>query len=233
MASLGMLVPTRGRPENAIRLTEAFNGTATLLTSRLIFVVDYDDPRKQDYLDLVPLGAEVHLAPEYMPKVRGMGPVLNYAAGKQWDNFSHLGFMGDDHIPRTTGWDEILCRELEGKPGVAYGNDLHQRGNLPTAAVISSFIVRTLGYMSAPNLEHLYIDNFWLELGKATHLAYRDDIIIEHLHPDAGKAQRDEGYAMSTSYEQANADAGRFQEFMTRSWPNDLARLTAILEGAR
>jgi hypothetical protein len=228
VTSLGILVPTRNRVNNAVRLAEAVKTTVSLQSTKLIFIVDHNDPEKPDYLESVPSWAEVHVAGVRVPN--RMGPVLNYAARIQAGRFSHLGFMGDDHVPRTAGWDEILCSALEDSPGVAYGNDLHQGGNLPTAAVISSRIVRALGYMAAPPLEHLYIDDFWKQLGYATSLVYRPDVIIEHMHPDAGKALRDEGYGSYAGGAQMAADGTRFTEFTRDRWPGDLVRLRKALE---
>jgi hypothetical protein len=60
---------------------------------------------------------------------------------------------------------------------------------------MSSSIVQALGYFCPPGLIHMYLDNFWAELGRGANcLAYRGDVIIEHMHPLAGKAEVDAGY---------------------------------------
>jgi hypothetical protein len=56
--------------------------------------------------------------------------------------------------------------------------------------------------MAPPTLTHLYVDNAWLDLGRALEsITYLPDTVIEHLHPHAGKAEPDEGY------ERVNGDA--------------------------
>jgi hypothetical protein len=109
----------------------------------------------------------------------------------------YIGFMGDDHLPRTASWDGTICEALDelGSAGIVYGNDLFQGPNLPTAVFMHAEIVRTLGYMAPPCLRHMFLDNFWLELGRsAGTIRYLPDVIIEHMHPEAGKAPEDDNY---------------------------------------
>jgi hypothetical protein len=49
--------------------------------------------------------------------------------------------------------------------------------------------------MTFPGCIHLFFDNFVKQLGIDLNcLKYLPDVIIEHLHPVAGKAEMDEGY---------------------------------------
>jgi hypothetical protein len=57
-------------------------------------------------------------------------------------------------------------------------------------------IVLELNGITFPGCKHLYFDNFVKQLGiDLGCLIYLPDVIIEHLHPAAGKAEMDEGYA--------------------------------------
>lgn len=112
---------------------------------------------------------------------------------------SIVGFMGDDHIPRTEGWDTKIIEKFEsfswGQPGIVYGDDKFQGQNLATAVFMSRSIIQTLGYMCPPDLKHLFVDNFWMDLGKGIeNLHYLPDVVIEHLHPLAGKGEWDVTY---------------------------------------
>jgi hypothetical protein len=134
--------------------------------------------------------------------------------------------MGDDHLPRSPGWDEQLVDALGGRPGVAYGNDLVKGETIPTAAVISADIVMALGYLVPPRLEHLYFDDFWKALGQAVgNLAYLPGVTIEHLHPIAGTADWDDGYRRANDPGQFARDKAAYDEFLNEQWPGDLARL--------
>lgn len=196
-APLLVIVPTRGRPQNAARLARAFEETESL-NAELVFVADHDDPELPAY----------HMA---CPRLliyrgetgRGMVASLNWAAWLYADIYDYLGFMGDDHLPRTRGWDAHVVGALDAlEPRVVYGNDLLQGEALPTAVFLPSRMVRALGYMAPPALRHLYADNFWLELGQALQgLRYLPDVVIEHVHPAAGKMPMDERYALVNSSE--------------------------------
>lgn len=235
MTSLAVVVPTKGRPLNAARLIEAVNHTAGGYFQDLVLAVDHDDPQLPVYRQAIPPEvasanwdwvrvAEVKVTPQRM------GPVLNHVAVDLARDYSHIAFMGDDHLPRSDGWDEELVDALGGKPGVAYGNDLVQGENLPTAVVISSDIIRALGYFCPPEQMHLYLDDYWKMLGQSVgNLQYREDVVIEHLHPTAGKAAWDEGYASANSADQYNADHTAYTRFMMTRWSADLARLKEAL----
>lgn len=210
--SLTVIVPSKGRPLNAARLIEAVDQTAGDELQDLVIAIDRDEPLEAEYRAAVPRdGDTTAWAWVRVRKLRAepqrMGPVLNVAASTWVECSDYVGFMGDDHLPRTPGWDLELVTALNGRPGVAYGNDLHQGERLPTACVISSDIVRALGYMCPPAQMHLYLDDFWRRLGLLVgNLAYASDVVIEHLHPNAGKARWDEGYAATNNADQYNAD---------------------------
>ena len=236
---LALLVPSRGRPRQAAKLAHQIRDTSTPGFTVPYFLLDHDDPALDGYLD------EFHQItwPDLMIMItqpggpRRMGPVLNRAARLLAGGHTWLGFMGDDHWPRTPGWDRALCGALDGRPGLAYGNDLFQSQRLPTACVLTADIVRVLGYMSPPPLEHLWIDDFWLTLGRALdNLAYLPNVLIEHRHPAAGKADMDASYeASGCSPAQMEADKIRWDAWRASDWeatadsPGDRARLLAAL----
>jgi hypothetical protein len=61
---------------------------------------------------------------------------------------------------------------------------------------MSRDLVVELQGMTFPGCVHLFFDNFVKQLGlDLNYLKYLPDVIIEHLHPVAGKAEMDEGYA--------------------------------------
>jgi len=184
MSRLLMIVPSRKRPKACAEVLEEFKKNST--DSDILFGLDEDD--KSEYAPEVLERAEIN------PRLR-MGGTLNLLANKYASKYEYLGFMGDDHRPRTEGWDVKLCEAIGNKPGVAYGNDLLQGANLPTAVVLSSKIVQRIGYMVPPTLVHMYMDNFWRDFGQSLgNLTYLDDVILEHLHYLAGKAINDLQY---------------------------------------
>jgi hypothetical protein len=143
----------------------------------------------------------------------------------------YLASLGDDHRVRTPGWDLKLIEAVEQMdgPGFAYGNDLLQGKNMPTAWVVSAEIVRMLGWMMLPGCEHMYVDNAVLTLGSAANrIAYRPDVVIEHLHPLAGKAEWDASYRESNADERYTADRAAFETWRRNRAGFDAARVAAI-----
>jgi hypothetical protein len=224
--TLTVIVPTKGRPANAARLALAFCETCLEPGTRLVLALDPDEKRRDEYFELVPSYPWLTIV-SVKAEPQRMAPVLNALAVStaRQDCVTHVGFMGDDHLPRTGGWDKALIDSLSGQPGVAFGNDLIQGEKLPTACIISADIIRSLGYMCPPDQVHLYLDDFWKALGCNTHLVYRNDVVVEHLHPTVGHAQWDDSYRQNNDPAQYNLDHAAYSRFLVTRWPSDLAKL--------
>lgn len=189
--SLVVLMPSRGRPDKAREAIEAFRSNRADPEAKIYAVVDHGT--EHGYANFTIEADEGHSG-------QGMGPALNYAARvvvDHWPDVTIIGFIGDDHRTRTHGFDALIesANEAIGG-GLIYGNDMIRGEELPTAVFIDARIVRALGWMALPGAKHLYLDDTWRELGKRMHrLKYLPDVVIEHMHPIAQKADWDEGYA--------------------------------------
>lgn len=225
------LVPTRNRVENALELLDVFySDITTESSSGLLFVVGYEDPRFHEYQTMIP---ENHLLT--FPD-RGLVKALNYAALKYTQEYEAIGFMGDDHRPRTTGWDSEYLRALDSLgAGFVYGNDLlDHKGNsgerIPTQVAISSSIIESLGYFGPPGFRHLCVDLAWRDLGSGLRrIKYLEDVIIEHMHPAAGKAELDEGYLWANSDEMVAHDEAEYKRWRECDLPHALNRVATDL----
>lgn len=199
--------------------------------TELVFAVDDDDPTLDEYsqvareltYDGIPQAAGpfavVTCSVGVVEQPKNMVWALNQAAGSvaaRRDPPFAVGFMGDDHRPRTQGWDTAYLDALrELGTGIVYGDDLLQRGNLPTQCAMTPDIIRALGFMAPPVFTHLYIDNYWLQLGlRAKCIRYLPNVVVEHCHPVAGKAQWDEGYARVNNSEMYAKDARAFRDYL-------------------
>jgi hypothetical protein len=222
MADLVVIVPSRGRPQAARELADAFTATCTADTE-LLFAVDYGDPTVGEYPRFN----------TWISDSRSMVEALNNAALARVDapTLFAVGFLGDDHRPRTRGWDAAYLEALrELGTGIVYGDDLLQRRNLPTQVAMTADIVRTLGFMAPPALTHLYVDNYWLELGTgAACIRYLPDVVVEHRHPVAGKAQWDEGYARVNNSEMYARDEQAFREYYANRLASDVEKVRALV----
>lgn len=189
-----VVVPSRGRPENAARLAQAFIDTQT--EADLYFIIDNDDPKWNEYAK----NENIKCLPADN-KTGGCANSLNTGAVylldfSKFPLYDYFIFMGDDHLPRTQNWDKAFIQALGQNTGIVYGNDLLQGENLPTAFGMSRDLVEELQGMTFPGCIHLFFDNFVKQLGiDLNYLKYLPNVIIEHLHPVAGKAEMDEGYA--------------------------------------
>lgn len=222
---LTVYVPTRGRPERALRLQEQFYDTR-VLNSRIMFILSEGDEKIEEYTDLL-------YYKRVKPERRGFTAPLNLGYLKdRREVYSYaLGFMGDDHFPRTVGWDERVVTELKAMgSGFVYGNDKFQEEQIPTQIFMTSDIPLELGFMTLPRLKHLYADNFWLDLGKGLgRIKYLPDVIIEHMHPGAGKAAHDEGYQFSGSFDLDQEDKKVYQKYLKQDLADDIARVDAAI----
>jgi len=206
--NLVVLVPSRNRPQNIADLIKAFDDTKT--ESDLIVIVDDNEPEMDAYLQL---GCDIFVVEK---RGKGMAKPLNFAAKHFAHKYRHFAFLGDDHRPRTKNWDVAFINALDKlETGLVYGNDLLQGENLATAIAMTGDIVNALGGMVPPEMIHLYLDNFWMRLGNDLNsLRYMPEIIIEHLHPIAGKAKWDQGYKDVNAEEVYSADKKAFDDYL-------------------
>lgn len=208
-----VIVPSRGRPDNVDDLIKSFSLTRRYAS--LLVVVDDDDDMLDTYVarsETYPTWAALSVTPR-----QRLGPTLNDYAVRHAPLYDIIAFMGDDHRPRSPRWDERFATSIArmGGVGLAYGNDLIQGQNLPTAVWMSSCIVEALGYMVPPGMTHLYLDDFWKALGqRLQRLAYVHDVVIEHMHPVAGKAPWDDGYAEVNAGAMYENDGRVFQAYL-------------------
>jgi len=227
MDDLLVLVPTRGRPQSAVRLVEAWEKVDTI-NAALMFVVDDDDPELAAYRTLMDEGVIKRMTVLSAPGQPGITIPLNRAASIYAGSCRVIGFMGDDHLPRTTGWEDRIVEAADTCcPRVVYGNDLLQGENLPTAVFMPSKMVRAMGFFAPPVLKHLYADDFWLRLGRDLGaLRYLPDVVIEHMHPANGKAAMDDGYRRVNADPVWSHDKRAFEEFTASpAYADVLARI--------
>jgi hypothetical protein len=206
-----MICPSRSRPQSAYEVIDTWEKTQSGL-SDLVFYTDDDDSTVEDY----PKPAHPNIA-----VVRGSRKGITGSTNQavlDFPEYSYYGFIGDDHRFRTINWDKVFIDTIRKKGkgwGVAYGDDLLMREQLPTEVVISGNIVRAMGCMVYPELKHLYIDNFWKEIGLGIErLFYIPEIIIEHMHYTAGKSVQDELYKEVNAPATYELDRNTFIDFV-------------------
>lgn len=213
-----VVVPSRGRPQNISELIDSFYATCKANT-KLWVCVDEDDPELEEYSRVIHEGPGGYTY-LWVDKPSRIGPILNNVIPKAAEQDDVVAFMGDDHRPRTVEWDRLYIQNVrEMGTGIVYGNDLFQGANIPTQVAMSSNIVKATGKFVPDGMQHLYLDNVWKDIGQATAMRYLPDVIVEHMHPAAGKASWDASYQANNSSETYSADGIRYNEWRANEFP--------------
>lgn len=231
-AELLIVVPTRSRPEAVQRVMRAWTETRAYEDgAELLFVYDIDDPCRDKYEDaFVRYGAHCMSMPKWQPLV----PKLNRVAVHRAVHFKHfaIGFAGDDHLPRTPGWvGRYLGALYSAGTGIVFCDDGYQGENIPTQCAMTADIVRALGRMVPAPVDHLYCDNAVRDLGKgADCLTYLPDVLIEHMHPVAGKAPTDNQYERVNGREQFRNDRAAYRQWARGALAANVQTVRALIE---
>lgn len=217
-----IIIPSRNRVANVERAIKGIKETASI--SDLMIGLDEDNHEIYPRFD----GVIYEVNPQTAKRMNG---TLNLLSTRYANMYETVTFMGDDHLPLTKNWDEILYQPIKERGyGVSYGNDLYQRENLPTAVMMSTNIIKTLGFMSPPEQIHMFLDNFWKAVGERLNaLTYFDDVIIEHLHAYVGKSEMDDMYKSVNNAEVADNDGIKYGDYIYNKFDNDVIKLKAAL----
>lgn len=135
-------------------MRRSFDQTRATDQVALVFLVDDDDPTKDQYEGDVILG----------PSTGDPTGPLNRES--MVSKARIVGFCGDDTRFETEGWDRKVLDALK-TPGFCWGDDGHDKP-WPSTVFISKPIVRALGYMVPPTLKRGYFDVAWVELARMT-----------------------------------------------------------------
>lgn len=221
---MAVIIPSRGRPGNIRRWVKAVKETRAVVD--LYVGVDNDDPHIDEYKQIEGINLVISDQRERF------GPTLNRISLDLVDKYKYLMWAGDDHKPVTHTWDFEYRRALKEKTvAIVYGNDLVMGPAIPTQMAMTSNIVKTLGYAVPEGFVHLFIDNYFLELGKALDMiTYLPDVVVQHLHPVAGNAQQDQTYKEANSPENWTNDRIRFERYIAEELIIDVKKLEKINE---
>jgi hypothetical protein len=231
-----VVVPSRGRPQNIERLI--MNWVVTDAQATLLVAVDDDDSDLEDYIEIMSKAPNHEQYQLFVGRRLRLAGTLNHIVMERVLREGTLGsdiigFMGDDHVPRTLHWDSAIDYTFATHGlGIVYGNDLIQGPNLPTAVFMSAAIIHSLGYMVPPGLTHMYLDNTWKVWGEGMgRLTYLQNVIIEHMHPIAGKAEWDDRYVEVNAGHQYASDEAAYKNYLASRVTYDLNKLRSLVHG--
>lgn len=198
---ISLLCPSRGRPQQLERLLKSIANTARDPSRiEILIYVDDDDTERFEYLlshknlAINPMISKL-LNIELIVDEPFRTPILNnILADRAQGNI--LMITNDDQIFRDKNWDIRIDEEVSKFPDNIYCmwfNDGRYQEKICTFPILSKEWVNTLGYIEPFLFEHFNCDLWIWQIGKMIdRLHYIPDILVEHLHPDTGKAEQDE-----------------------------------------
>lgn len=209
-----IIVPSRRRIERLKRFFQSAKETNT--TSPITVLVD-----SRDYLDNC--DAYLNLEMDYMvgypwrtvvTSQESMGDKVREAWGIYKD-LNWICLLNDDHVFRTKEWDKRLISQLDGTNFLSCSDGWKTDGKktLPAGATMwSGDLIRAVGYIFPNRLNHMFIDNVWMDLGKATGSWLLDEsVVVEHEHATRMDEWKDDTHKKSESF--LHGDGLRYVEW--------------------
>ena len=195
-STISLLLPSRGRPAQLKRLFKSIlEKTSNLDNVEIFLYLDEDDAQNYNFDNVA------------MKLTRIIGPRMtmgayNTACLKRSTNDVVI-LLNDDMVIRTDGWDKAILdlhNSIEDSIYLAYANDLFKKSRFCTIPILSRKTAELLIdpypelYKGAFLDVHLF--DIFKRLAKAGHdrIFYMDNVVLEHMHYRAGKADLDETY---------------------------------------
>lgn len=226
---LAVIIPSKGRPGDVERMAVAFAETGADEVA-VVWAIEADDPAADEYdlavAEWFAYGTVERLAAGNMVRAINLASAAVLA---DLDPYA-IAVLNDDHVPRTAGWHTILVdalRTFHPTVGMVYPDDGHQGEKLATVWAVSAEWVRLLNRMVPARVEHLYADNAMLDLAQTAGCAtYVPRVLIEHMHPAAGKTADTPQYRETNSREAYRRDRATFLHW--RSSQRRTAQISAL-----
>lgn len=199
MNELVILVPVLGRPHRVAPLLGSIAAATPL--AHVVFLADPDDEPEHDAIT----AARRQSPLEVTMLAEGGNYARKINVGVKATT-EPLIFTGADDLNFHPGWFEIAAARISDEIGVVGTNDLCNArvtaGEHSTHSLVSRAYVDEFGTIDEPGkllhegYEHEYVDDELVETAKSRGAyAHAGEAIVEHLHPDVGKAPTDRLYA--------------------------------------
>jgi hypothetical protein len=211
-----VIVPTRGRSHLLPRLINSVRATAAAPVDiyLVVNVGEFDtyqaviDPLRLDYNDIMVGVVEDGL--DYPTK-------LNLAANAAAYRYKYMALWNDEHEPLTAGWDAAFKAALGAEPfGVACGPDgIWENGEIPSAPFMTTSFHSALGWVALPGLQHILVDNVWMDLAKALDVYhFLPEVRVQHHHRQLGAPDDDTYHLTNDNPDMEEQDRQRWWEWL-------------------
>lgn len=215
------VLPTYGRPDRCQQTLDSVIESGVSTSG--VVIVDGDSDPRYDTLRL-PMGWHLHKLSERV----GVCAVLNYAFGR-WHEEDWYGFLSDDSIVRTTGWDGVLVAAAK-RDGFANSADNFNSGpRMHGAVAYGGDLLRVLGWWAPPGLTHSFCDDAWERLGrKLGNWTFHNNVLVEHAHFANDKAPEDATYKLA--YSSFQEDRAAFNTWLAKDFDKAVERANAVIQ---
>lgn len=233
MRKVIILCPTHGRPREFVRMVASAQATCTAWNWEIRGLVEKDDVKLQEYF--AGLG-----------RVEGVGDVdieIMESKGskncvvEQWERMKNevgaddiICLFGDDIMFASFGWDEMIMKAMPADGiGISYCRDNEIFDMLHM--IIGVGLLKVVGYIMYPTIEHYYGDSWWRKLGIDAGIMYPiSDMFLFHLHSKVAWPQL--RATVTDAYRKNNDGLKADQLAFVRSY-GDIAKLVQKIKKAK
>jgi predicted SAM-dependent methyltransferase len=203
---ISILVPTLNRPKNIEDFSESIDKTTTDPSNvEIVFGIHEDDPTSKEKIEEINPKLKIDVRYEFIKRHDDGKVHLAFLWNQLYKKAKHpiVGYFGDDVLSHTPGWDIEVKREFAEEKNILVAcNDVHvQKGKNATLFFTHKSFHDEIGFYLNPKFRRWYTDTFWDVVFKnAGKLHFREDLVMEHLHPDIFKERLDETYKAMESH---------------------------------
>jgi len=221
---IGIILPVRdggnGRVDRLKRCLDSWLAHSDNLSHAFI-IVDSDEVDKYSFID--------EYNSKFVTKVIAPYGItlmqkINYWALEVANEYKYVAFIGDDIVFRDRWEKEFIEFLSQHKYALAYANDLHQGEKLATHPCITSNMIKAVGFFGCPAVQHNCFDNYWMNIvHNLGAIKYFPNIIMDHMHPHAGKAHHDNISQQINNL--LNQDILNFDKYMSENKESDMKKI--------
>ena len=221
------LLPTRNRLANLQRFFAACGQTG-VSTPGLVLVDEMDYAEHQARYD------ELQLPPQWKLRLT-RGLTQGEKTREIWDEIvdrDWVGRLGDDNVPVTPFWDRRWVDALDGWNVISCNDGWQAPRRIADCWVISGQLLRAVGYIFAPGMHHLFVDDLWETIGREASCWKCDmNVLVRHLHILKGDAPADATHRIV--YGNGFTRENRGPDRIYGMWSGDERSYRAWLDGDR
>lgn len=176
------LVPTYGRAHDKLPRFLASCAKSGMSTPGYLLVNNDDYEANEAAYGALDLGDnwKIQLCP-----AQNMVGASEFGLSLIKDTADWIGWLGDDNLPETPGWDRLAIADLKGWNVVSTNDGALAPKRMNGAVVWSGDLIRAVGYAFVPGTHHFYFDDMWERLGKMTGCWHVNmDIMVRHRNID-------------------------------------------------